>query len=104
MLVPDPNEFDGTVGVRRSGSKATETLATTTARSTRGTGVLDMARAIRTGRPHRADGALAYHVLDVMEAITESIEARAFVEVESRVERAEPLPADWDPLAQTIDP
>jgi predicted dehydrogenase len=104
LLVPDPNEFDGSVAVRRPGSSATETLATTTARSTRGTGVLDMARAIRTGRPHRADGALAYHVLDVMEATTESIAAFTFVEVKSRVERAEPLPPDWDPLARTLEP
>ena len=104
LLVPDPNEFDGTVAVRRRGSAETETLATTTARSTRGTGVLDMARAIRAGRPHRADGTLAYHVLDVMVAIGESVTSGAFADVESRVERAEPLPADWDPLARTLDP
>jgi predicted dehydrogenase len=104
MLVPDPNEFDGAVAVRRGSSDVTETVATTTARSTRGTGVLDMARAIRAGRPHRADGALAYHVLDVMASITDSIEACTFVEVESRVERAEPLPPDWDPLASTLEP
>ena len=38
----------------------------TTAGPTRGIGVLDMARAIRAGRPHRATGALAFHVLDTM--------------------------------------
>jgi predicted dehydrogenase len=102
MILPDPNEFDGPVEIRRRGSNATETVVTTEARSTRGTGVLDLARAIRDDRPHRADGALAYHVLDAMVAIGESVETRAFVTVDSTVERAEPLPDDWDPLAATI--
>ena len=31
-------------------------------------GVADMAHAIRSGRPHRASGELAFHVLEVMEA------------------------------------
>ncbi|MDQ3127756.1 MAG: Gfo/Idh/MocA family oxidoreductase [Chloroflexota bacterium] len=103
MILPDPNGFDGEVGVRRSGVRATETVARTTARSTRGTGVLDMARAIREDRPHRADGELAYHVLDVMIAIGESAESGAFVAVGSRPPVAAALPADWDPLAATTD-
>ena len=102
MILPDPNEFDGEIQVRRPGSAATETLARTEALSTRGTGVLDMARAIREDRPHRADGTLAYHVLDVMAAIGESAEAGAFVAVDSRVAPADPLPDDWDPLAATV--
>ena len=61
-----------------------------------------MARAIRADRPHRATGELAYHVLDVMSAIAESARTRAFAMVESRVARAEPLPADWDPQARTL--
>ncbi len=98
MILPDPNGFDGEVGVRRSGSAATETVARTTARSTRGTGVLDMARAIREDRPHRASGELAYHVLDVMLAIGESTQSGAFIAVDSRPPDVAPLPADWDPL------
>jgi predicted dehydrogenase len=102
MILPDPNEFDGDVGIRRPGSAATETLARTEARATRGTGVLDMARAIREDRPHRADGALAYHVLDVMVAIGEAAESGSFVPIESTVTVAELLPADWDPAAATV--
>lgn len=105
MILPDPNGFDGEVGVRRSGTSATgtEIVARTTARSTRGTGVLDMARAIREDRPHRASGALAYHVLDVMLAIGESADSGAFVAVDSRPPVVDPLPADWDPLTATTD-
>jgi len=102
MILPDPNEFDGDVGIRRRGSAVTEVLARTEARATRGTGVLDMARAIRADRPHRADGALAYHVLDVMVAIGEAAESGAFVPVESTVAVAELLPDDWDPHAATV--
>ncbi|MGO4429528.1 gfo/Idh/MocA family oxidoreductase, partial [Streptomyces sp. MCAF7] len=66
LALPDPNRFDGEIKIRRRRSQSWETLATTTARSERGTGVLEMARAIREGRPHRATGVLALHVLDVM--------------------------------------
>jgi hypothetical protein len=77
-------------------------VATTTAKSFRGTGVLEMARAVREGRPHRAQGALAYHVLDTMIAIAESVESRAFVDVASSVDKPPLLPEDWDPLAETV--
>jgi predicted dehydrogenase len=104
MILPDPNDFDGDVQIRRRGGEATETIERTVARSSRGTGVLDMARAIRANRPHRADGALAFHVLDVMTAIGESAESGEVVLVASTVRSAEPLPADWDPLAATVIP
>ena len=32
-------------------------------------GVIDMVSAIRSGRMHRANGGLAYHVLEVMLAV-----------------------------------
>jgi len=102
MVLPDPNEFDGEVGVCRRGSAGTEILARTKARATRGTGVLDLARAIREDRPHRADGALAFHVLDVMAAIGEAAGTDAFVPVVSSVAVAELLPDDWDPFAATL--
>jgi hypothetical protein len=37
-----------------------------------------------------------------MIAIAESVDSRAFVEVESSVERPQLLPDNWDPLAATI--
>ncbi len=102
LILPDPNRFDGEIAIRRRGTDAAETLARTTAQSSRGTGVLDMARAIREARPHRADGSLALHVLEVMEAIASAAESRTVVAVESRVERPALLPADWDPVAATL--
>ena len=70
---------------RRRDGEDWETVASTTAVAFRGTGVLDMARALRDGRPHRAQGLLAYHILDTMIAVAESVESRAFVDVASAV-------------------
>jgi hypothetical protein len=61
-----------------------------------------MARALREGRPHRAQGALGYHVLDTMIGIANSVESRAFVEIASSVDKPPLLPDDWDPLGPTI--
>ncbi|MBA2718138.1 MAG: Gfo/Idh/MocA family oxidoreductase [Chloroflexi bacterium] len=101
MILPDPNNFDGEVRVHRPGATVSEIVAATTSLSTRGTGVLEMARAIRENRPHRADGALAFHVLDVMLSIGEAADAGAFVSVASRPSETSLLPPDWDPLAST---
>lgn len=102
MLVPDPNGFDGEIKIRKPRTDDWETIETTTMQSSRGTGVLDMARAIREDRPHRAQGALAYHVLDIMTSMAESGEQGEFVPVESTVEPATLLPPDWNPTTKTL--
>ena len=58
----------------------------------RGIGVADMAYAIKSGRPHRANGEMAYHVLDVMQAIVESSADSRHIQVESSCQRPAPLP------------
>jgi predicted dehydrogenase len=102
LLLPDPNMFEGDIQIRAMGAKEWEVAEKTTALSSRGTGVLDMARAIRADRPHRAQGALAYHVLEIMVAIAESGRRGEFVRVESTVEPAPLLPDDWNPKAATV--
>jgi hypothetical protein len=52
-----------------------------------------MARAIRTGEPHRADGALAYHVLDVLESVLEAAAQDQPVDVASTVDRPAAVPS-----------
>jgi predicted dehydrogenase len=69
--------------------------------SGRGVGVLEMARAVRAGETPRAGGELAYHVLDVMLAIEESVESGAPVKIESTAPRIRPIPPSWDPSART---
>lgn len=102
LEIPDPNMFDGDIKLRRPTGEDWELLESTTAKSQRGTGALDIARAIREDRPHRATGALAYHVLDVMVSIAEASESGEVVAVQSTVQPSEPLPADWDPMARTV--
>lgn len=102
MLVPDPNQFDGEIKVRHRDDEDWQLVAETTQVSSRGTGALDMARAIREDRPHRAQGALAFHVLDTMIAISESADQGEFVRVESAADKPELLPEDWDPGAATV--
>jgi hypothetical protein len=68
----------------------------------RGIGVLDMARALRTGGQHRATGRLALHVLDAMFATAASIEDGRFVEIDSTYEPVEPMPPDFDPTERTL--
>jgi predicted dehydrogenase len=99
---PDPNRFDGDLVLQRPHREEPEVLTGPAALSSRGTGVLEMARAIREGRPHRASGELAYHVLDTMISIEEAITSSSFVTVQSTFERQPPLPADWDPHAATL--
>ncbi len=102
MLVPDPNTFGGDVMIRTREGEDWKVVESTSEKSGRGTGALEMARAIREDRPHRAQGALAYHVLDTMLSIAESIESTHFVEVQSRIDIAELLPDGWDPRAATV--
>lgn len=102
LAVPDPNRFDGDVKIIRRTDKDWQTVATTSELSSRGTGALEMARAIREERPHRASGAQAYHVLDIMESALEAATSAQPVQLDSSTERPPLLPDDWDPTAKTL--
>ena len=62
----------------------------------RSVGLVDMAMAIRQGRPHRASGDLALHVLEVLEALEVSSRSGQFVSIRSRCDRPEPVPLGSD--------
>lgn len=68
----------------------------------RGLGVLDLARAARTGGQPIASGELGYHVLDTLVAIGEAITEDRTVAVQSRVDRAPLVADDFDPFAATL--
>ncbi len=93
MGVPDPNGFGGPVGSNAGVTSEKEVpLTHGYAEQSRGIGVADMAYALRTGRPHRANGDLMYHVLDVMHSFLDSSEAGAHVAVASTCPRPASLP------------
>ena len=115
IVLPDPNKFSGRTAVTRPfDHRGSDPAHVAVAEQPwtdvleegvvvgRGLGALDMARAIRTGRPHRASGELGYHVLDTMVAAQESAAREQFVAVESTVDRIEAVPVDFDPFARTL--
>ncbi|MHB2169813.1 Gfo/Idh/MocA family protein [Alsobacter sp. R-9] len=105
LRVPDPNFFGGTVEVTDKGGdwqvldSADKPFGKPNWRSPnwapsmpdranyRCLGIADLASAVTKGTPHRSSGALASHVLDVMEAILEAGSNGRTVEVASRVDR-----------------
>lgn len=100
-VLPDPNTFDGPTALHLLDRAEPVALAPRGHPASRGTGALELARAIRAGEPERASGSLALHVLDVMQAIEESAAEGAPMPVDSKVEVPPALPADWDPYART---
>ncbi|GIH14744.1 Gfo/Idh/MocA family protein [Rugosimonospora africana] len=102
LSVPDPNRFDGPLSLRRAGDDDWTPVETRGASVGRGMGVLDLARAIRTGTPHRADAAAALHVVEVMAAVAQSAERGEFVTVHGEFPTPAPLPEDWDPRERTL--
>ncbi|MFJ9907507.1 Gfo/Idh/MocA family protein [Streptomyces sp. NPDC101152] len=103
LRLPDPNYFDGELRVCRTGEEEWTTLPTAGPADGRGMGVLDMARSLRAGQPHRATGELAHHVVDTMVSIAEAIDAGTFVDVTSSAPASAPLPEDWAPTEATFE-
>ena len=93
LSLPDPNGFGGPVRLRRAADEEWEEVPLTFqyAENSRGLGVADLAHALRSGRPHRANGELAYHVLDIMHALHESSETGQHIELQSTCERPAPM-------------
>ncbi len=94
LLVPDPNTFGGPVLLRRMGQAdwTPMPLSHGFSDNSRGIGVADMARGIAAGTPHRADMALAYHVLDIMHGIHDAARLERTVAIASTCARPEALP------------
>ncbi len=99
LSVPDPNGFDGQVQVyRRDAGEWTDLPASAGyTDAARGYGLADMARALETGRPHRASLELAAHVLDVMESLLQAATTRSSIDVTSTCERPDLVPLDVPP-------
>ena len=103
MSVPDPNGFGGPVRIRRAGAEGWSDIPLTHGYSdqSRGVGVADMAYALRSGRPHRANGDLTFHVLDIMHAIHDASNEGRHIDLESTCQKPAPLPLNLPPY--TLD-
>ncbi|GER91338.1 dehydrogenase [Dictyobacter vulcani] len=93
LVIPDPNTFGGPVLVRTVQDSEWRELPLTHAytENSRGIGLADMVHAINSGRAHRASGALAYHVLDIMEAFNDASDQGKHIELTSQCKRPAPL-------------
>jgi predicted dehydrogenase len=71
LSLPDPNGFGGPVRVwtKNEPSWLDVPLSTNSTANMRGIGLADMAVALQAGRPHRANGHMAAHVVEIMESI-----------------------------------
>jgi predicted dehydrogenase len=95
MTCPDPNTFGGPVKVLRNGDPGgwQETpLSHIYAENSRSLGVADMAQAILDGRPHRCNGALACHVLEIMLAFDKASQAEKKVVLETTCDQPAAFP------------
>lgn len=95
LSVPDPNTFGGSVLLYSAADKSERELeyVSSYTENSRGIGVADTALAIEEGRPANASGALALHVLEIMEALALSAKKNRAVEITTSPGPAVPL--DW---------
>lgn len=99
VYVPDPNRFGDTVRVNDGESEHTvaplQVLGVANFEDNngdmianyRGVGLADMIAAIHEDRPHRCNGELALHVVDVLLSILRSAEEGQFVTMQTRCDR-----------------
>ena len=92
VSVPDPNLFDGEVLVRtlQGDGWATQPASAGYVGAGRGVGVHD--RAVASGIAPRASGAVAFHVLEVMQSLLRSAGEGRAIAIESTVVRPDPVP------------
>ncbi|MCA0963130.1 Gfo/Idh/MocA family protein [Salipiger bermudensis] len=87
LVIPDPNRFDGTVRLYGEDWQDQPTTHAHGDDNYRGLGLAEMAAAISAQRPHRASGALALHVLEVIEALLASSERGQAIALETTCDR-----------------
>jgi predicted dehydrogenase len=93
LQIPDPNTFGGPVRLLEKGGHWLDLPLTHGFgdRNYRILGVAEMASAIRTNRQHRASDQMAFHTVEVMEAIVTGGESGKPVPIYSRCERPRAL-------------
>lgn len=97
----DPNRFGGELYLRKADSSDLVSVASQFPynENSRGLGIADMAVAIRNGRPHRASGEMAYHVIDVIHGLHEASAQDRHIYLASTCERPSSLPvglSEWE--------
>jgi predicted dehydrogenase len=93
VKVPDPNQFDGPVHLRRSEDPEFGLMPPGTPLGrARSIGLADLADAIDENRQHRAGGEQAFAVLEAMQGFLDSARDGRAVETRAGYHRPEPMP------------
>ncbi|HEY3322225.1 MAG TPA: Gfo/Idh/MocA family oxidoreductase [Planctomycetota bacterium] len=95
LSVPDPNSLRGPVNLRMANDGDWRDVGLTHTHfdgDKWGIGVADMAYALRSGRPHRANGENAQHVLETMHAFLNAAKEGKYVEIKAPFKRPAALP------------
>ncbi len=103
IRVPDPNQFDGPVHIRKK--EDPDWIAVSHAFPVnygRALGLADMAQAIRSKRKHRASGDLGFAVLDLMQGFLDSSKSGKAYKPVAKFARTDPMRADL-PFGQLDD-
>jgi len=95
LRVPDPNGFGGSIRIRRAGASEWSEVPLEFGYNdnNRGIGVADLAYAIQSGRQHRANGEMAYHVLEAMHGFHDAASSGVRYDMRSTCERPAPMPS-----------
>ncbi len=93
LIVPDPNTFGGQVKLLRpeDGEYREMPLLFDYKENSRGLGLADMAKALRTGRDYRANNQLIYHVLEILTSFEKSSNEGRYLPLETHYERTLPM-------------
>lgn len=93
LSAPDPNTYVGPVRLRLASEDNWHEvpLLPSYAYDLGGAGLLEMAQAMREGRPHWASGEMALPVLDVMQGVLVSAEKAEFVRLTTTCDRPAPV-------------
>lgn len=96
LSIPDPNFFGGPIRIKKPGSEEWREIPFLFEYTDnwRGIGLVDMANALRSGRPHRANGEVGYHVLEIMNALSQISPNGIQVPIHSRCERPSAMKSD----------
>ncbi len=92
LLLPDPNAHNGVLRRRgRDPRGPWETIVGQPEVYARGIGLVEMAQALLGGAAPRASGELAFHVLDTLLSVLDSVESEGSIAIQSTCGRPEPL-------------
>ncbi len=103
LRVPDPNGFGGSISLLRpeDGSFKEMPLLFGYGENSRGIGVADMAKALRTGREFRADAQQTLHVLEILTSFEKSGKEERYLELSSPYQKKKAM--ENLPVAGVLD-